>query len=436
MYRSLHHALPSIFWTLALLSVASRSALAQEPIQAGAARVTITPDLKTMPCMLGGYVAPERLRKSATGVRDTCFARAMVLSDGRSKVALVSLDLCFLPESFKKAVSERIPDTGIPPDHLFLSATHTHSAPDPLALHDGNTGPAGALTTYNPQLTAWMADRVAEAIKQANARLQPAQIGSGQMQRLGLNRNRRGENLTDDEMTCLKITDRSGSPIAAVFVYAAHPVYYGADMLEVSGDWSGVFARQMEASIPGATVLFLNGAEGDASPNGSDEGTPSDKITTYAAKLSVKANALYQSIPVKPEGTVRGWTQRVELGAPIPHPFFLLAAGSLRATQDQARELVDRLMPTSCSISFLQIGDALLIGLPGEPTAVIGLEAKKMAREKEYKHPAVVALTNGWLGYIVSASQYRAGKYEATMSFYGEKIGEKMLEGVSAGFKR
>jgi hypothetical protein len=436
MNHSLHHALLSILWTVALLSVASRSALAQDPIQAGASRVSITPDLKTMPCMLGGYVAPERLGKSATGVRDTCFARAMVLSDGSSKVALVSLDLCFLPASVKSAVLRRLDNTGITSESLFLSATHTHSAPDPLALHDGNTGPTGALTTYNPQLADWIADQTARAIREADANRKPAQIGSGQMQGLGLNRNRRGENLTDDEMTALKALDREGNPIAVVFVYAAHPVYYGANMMEISGDWSGVFARQMEAQIPGATVLFLNGAEGDVSPNGSDEGTPSDKITTYAAKLCVKANALYQSIPMKSEGTVRGWIQRVELGAPIPHPFFLLAAGTLRATQVQARELVNRLMPTSSSVSFLQIGDALLIGLPGEPTAVIGLDAKKMARENGYKHPAVIALTNGWLGYLVSASQYRAGKYEATMSFYGEKIGEKMLEGVSAGFKR
>lgn len=425
-----------IFCMFALVSVVAKPSRANEPIHAGAARVSITPDLKKLPCMLGGYVSPERLGKPAVRVRDTCFARALVISDGRNRCALVSLDLCFIPESFQNAVSERIRESGISSDNLFLSATHTHSAPDPLALHNGNTGPAGALTTYDPILTAWMADRVADAVNQATSRLKPAQVGSGQMQGLGLNRNRRGENLTDDEMSCLKITDHDGSPIAAVFVYAAHPVYYGADMLEISGDWSGVFARQMEASIPGATVLFLNGAEGDASPNGSDDGTPSDKINTYAAKLSAKANALYQSISTKPEGMLRGWIHRVELGAPIPHPFFLLAAGSLRATQEQARELVNRLMPTSCSVSFLQIGDALLIGLPGEPTAAIGLEAKKMARERGYKHTAVVALTNGWLGYLVTASQYRAGKYEATMSFFGEKIGEKILEGVSNGFKR
>lgn len=436
MNHAFPHTLCLIFWTLALMSFAAEPSRAQEPFRAGAARVSITPDLKSMPCMLGGYVSPERLGKPATGVRDTCFARALVISDGKSRCVLVSLDLCFVPESFRNAVFERIRDTGISPDSLFLSATHTHSAPDPLALHSGNTGPAGALTTYDPKLTAWMADRVADAIKEADARQKPAQIGSGQMQGLGMNRNRRGENLTDDEMTCLKITDRDGSPIAAVFVYAAHPVYYGADMLEVSGDWSGVFARQMEANLPGATVLFLNGAEGDASPNGSDEGTSSDKINTYAAKLSLKANALYQSIGVKPEGTLRGWIHRVELGAPIPHLFFLLAAGSLRVTQEQARELVNRLMPTSSPISLLQVGDALLIGLPGEPTAAVGLAVKKMARERGFRNPAVVALTNGWLGYLVTAQQYRAGKYEATMSFFGEKIGEKILEGISKGMQR
>jgi len=405
-------------------------------LRAGAARVSITPDPKAMPYPLGGYVAPERLTNKATGVHDTCYARALVLSDGSTKCALVSLDLCFLPANVRDAVVSRIAATGIPASGLFLSATHTHSALDPLVLHSGNTGPSGALPQYDPKLHDWIADRVAQAITEANGRLRPARIGSGQSQGLGLNRNRRGERLTDDEMTALKVTNTEGKPLAAVFIYAAHPVYFGANMLEVSGDWSGAFARQMEAVLPDAVVLFLNGAEGDASPNGADEGTPAEKIAVYAAKIGEKARRLYDGLTTAPDAKLAAWTQETELPERKAHPLFLLAAAQLKATPNQARDLVNRMMPSRCEVSFLRAGDALLIGLPGEPTAAVGLAAKTLAREKGVRHPAVTALTNGWLGYLLTAEQYQAGKYEATMSFYGEQIGARLLDGVRAGLNR
>ena len=119
-----------------------------------------------------------------------------------------------------------------------------------------------------------------------------------------------------------------------------------------------------------------------------------------------------------------------------PHPFFLLAASQLGATQQQAKELVDRLMPEKVEISYVQVGDLLLMGVPGEPTAPVGLEAKEAARAKSIKHAAIVALTNGWIGYIVTSAQYKAGKYEPTMSFYGDQVGIKILEGLKAGLEK
>jgi neutral ceramidase len=421
---------------IACVIVFATTSPALADLTAGAARVSITPDYKQFHYQLGGYVDKQRTGHSATGVHDQIYSRALVVSDGAKKVAVVSLDLCYMPASVKAAVLKRIGATGIPADGLFLSATHTHSAPDPLALHESNTGPAGALPTFDPLLTDWMADHIAQSITDANGRLKAAKIGSGQMQNVGLNRNRRGERITDDEMTALKVTGADGTPIAAVFVYAAHPVYYGPEQMQVSGDWAGTFERQMEAGLDGAPALFLNGAEGDASPHGSDEGLNSEKIEIYSAKICAKARALLGEIKAAGVGAVASWTTTAEMGARIPHPFFILAAGGLRATADQARELVNRVMPDKVEITFVRVGDLLLMGVPGEPTTPIGLEAKRAAREKSVKHPAIVALTNGWIGYIVTPEQYKAGRYEPTMSFYGDQVGVRILAGLKAGLSK
>ena len=47
------------------------------------------------------------------------------------------------------------------------------------------------------------------------------------------------------------------------------------------------------------------------------------------------------------------------------------------------------------------------------------------ARLKGVKHPAVVALTNGWLGYLVTADQYKAGKYDQALKEYEQLLERK-----------
>lgn len=422
--------------SVAVLGMVLLSGRAGAELRAGAASATITPDPRALPYTLGGYADLSRLRNSATGVLDTCYARALVMTDGKAKVAIVSLDLCYMPANVKTAVQSRIAATGIAPEALFLSATHTHSGPEPLRLLAANSPQAGELPAFDPNLLAWIADHIAQAIVAADQNLRPARVGAGQMGGIGLNRNRRGEKVTDDELTVLKVTDAEGKPLAAIFNYAAHPTYFGAGNLQVSGDWSGAFERTMEAELPGAVALFINGAEGDASPNGADSGTPEEKIQTYAAKLAQPARALYERIVPATDVPLTAWTQAVELGARQPNPLFLLAAAGMRATAEQARDLVNRIMPDRCELTFVRAGDFLFVGFPGEPTAPVGLAAKQMAREKGVKMPAVAALTNGWLGYLVTAEQYRAGKYEPTMSFYGPTIGEKVLAGLKEGLAR
>ncbi len=405
-------------------------------LSAAAAKVNITPDQKVFSYQLGGYVSPDRTGHNAVGVHDNCYSRALVLSDGTTKVAIVSLDLCFMPANVKTSVLQRLNGTRIRPEGLFLSATHTHSAPDPLAFHSANNMPAGKLSSYDEKLTDWLADRIAESILTADKSLQPARAGSAQLDKVGLNRNRRGERITDDQMTVLKVTDNSGKIIAAILNYAAHPVYFGSEMLQVSGDWAGAYENQIESLNSGAVALFLNGAEGDASANGADEGTSAERITTFSTKMASTTRRLLDTVAAKENVPIKAWIQETPMPPQKPHPSFLLASFLMKATPDQAKDLINRVMPPKIDVCYIQIGDLLLMGVPGEPTTPIGLAAKEAARAKGIKYPAIVALTNGWIGYIVTPEQYKAGKYEPTMSFYGDQVGVKVLEGVRAGLER
>ena len=100
---------------------------------------------------------------------DPLFARAFVLDDGATRIAIVVVDSCMLPrELLDAAKAEASKHTGIPVDHMLISATHTHSAPSSMGLLGSRP---------DPDYPAFLRPRIARAIQMANDRLQPAQIG-------------------------------------------------------------------------------------------------------------------------------------------------------------------------------------------------------------------------------------------------------------------
>ena len=283
-------------WLLSLLMIMV-CPCAQADLRAGASRVDITPDIKAANIPLGGYAA--RKGAASTGVHDSVYAHALVLSSGNEKVAVVSLDLCFLPASVKSEVVKRLEAQarGWTAGSLFLAATHTHCGPDPIAMHAGNRFKLTGWTPFSASLLDFTADRIAAAIVQAEKAQRPASVGVGSIEAPTLNRNRRGEKTTDPALTLLKVVGQDGKSIAAVVNFAAHPTLYDDKMMEISADWPGVTATEVEKVLgDGSVCLFLNGAEGDASPNGVDDKQGDEKITTYGRKVADTVTGLLPSV--------------------------------------------------------------------------------------------------------------------------------------------
>jgi len=139
-------------------------AQADPPIlRAGAAAVDITPT--EFPRIISGGFLENRAERA----NDPLYARAVVLDDGRTRLALVVVDTLMMPrrllDEAKRLAAQR---TAIPPDHMLISATHTHSAPSAM----------GALGTpvdepYARRLPGW----IAESIARAAHRLVPVRVG-------------------------------------------------------------------------------------------------------------------------------------------------------------------------------------------------------------------------------------------------------------------
>ena len=112
-------------------------------------------------------------RRAVEKALDPLSARALVLDDGETRLAIVIVDSCLIPRDvFDEAKQRASKATGIPTDYMLMAATHTHSAPASL-----DRPVAKASEEYLEVLKRG----IVEAVKQANATLEAAKVAWGQV---------------------------------------------------------------------------------------------------------------------------------------------------------------------------------------------------------------------------------------------------------------
>jgi neutral ceramidase len=222
-------------------------------IEAGAAVADITPGLGVP---MGGYGARTGV---AEDIHDPLMVRAMVLSDGTSKIAVAVCDLVGVtPDLVGQARDIIEAETGIPSTHVLISATHTHSGPGTIRI--GVEGDGGAFL-------AETARKIAGAIRLANRRLTPVTLKVGTVEVTTISQNRRDpEGPIETVATVLLAAPPGNGPAVATLVnYACHSTVLEADNLEFSPDFPGAMARFLERTV-GGTAVYLQGAAGDINP--------------------------------------------------------------------------------------------------------------------------------------------------------------------------
>ena len=133
---------------------------AQAELRVGVAAVKISPPSGTP--MAGYYYA-----RGSEDVIDDLFAKAAVLDDGSTKVALVVCDLITLPRDTVLEARQLIEQqTGIPGGHVMISATHTHTGPS-LSRGSVRDKQDGGASDPARRYTMELPDRIAQAVSEA-----------------------------------------------------------------------------------------------------------------------------------------------------------------------------------------------------------------------------------------------------------------------------
>ena len=431
-------------WTavavIALILGAGTAALAAEPgFRAGAAAVDVTP--QTLPVVVSGGV----VARQGTRIVTPLYARSLVLSDGATQIALCVVDSLFVPrELADKAKLAASRATGIRPDHILISAIHTHSAPS-LSAALGT----GVDEAYARQMPNWIVESIAHAAKN----LAPAQAGWTVVDAPQHTHCRRWilrpdrvrhdpfSELTvrahmhpgyqnpdfigpsgpvDTAMTLLAVRSRDGRPIALLSNYSMH--YFGE--AAVSADYFGRFCKRLEEWIGPAdrplVAILSQGTAGDL--HWMDYSQPKKNITIdqYADEVAQLARGAFAKIVYQdqvplamaqttlrlsrrvPDQRRLDWARRVvaDTGDRPPANWTeVYAREQIYLHDEPARELV---------LQAARVGELGLTAIPNEVFSITGL---KLKAQSPLAPTMNLELANGCEGYIPPPEQHRLGGY-------------------------
>ena len=401
-------------------------------MKAGVARANLTPPL-AMKAALGGYGA--RLSKPAIGVHDQVWAKALVLVRGEQRFALVTADALAFPPQFKAAVIQRLAAEGWTADQVMLLPSHTHTSLDMMALHPGNTFAIPQVGVFHKELFEHTADQLARAIREAGRNLNPIVAGSTTVSVPDRNRNRRPGGTTHDmDLTVTRVDTSDSKPLAVLVNWTAHPTFMDEEDMLFSGDWPGHLQRTLESLIgSGVTAMFYNGAEGDQSPTPpADSGSNWERAERYGREMGIEAWRTWEKVQPREVKVFSFYTETITLPQRSWHPDFMKTGGAEYGLNEAMMQgFLDHLQPTATRSTCFRMGDLVILGVPGEMAAQLGMETKAKARKITGANSVTIGgLADEWVSYILPAEEYRKGGYEASVSFYGETLGTTIVEGV------
>ncbi|HBN78875.1 MAG TPA: hypothetical protein DD473_24300 [Planctomycetaceae bacterium] len=414
----------------------------KQVFMAGAAKSNITPPLGEN--LVGNWVPTP-----STNIHDELHARCLVLDNGETKIAFVVCDSLGLKrEVCDEARALISSETDIEPDHILISATHTHSAT-----------PATS-EVYQPFLVR----RIADGVRRAMANRQPARIGwggvdepsevfnrrwyttdpealknpFGGVDQVRMNPPRASANLLrpagpiDPEVSFLSVQTQEGKPIALLANYSLHYVG-GVKRGDVSADYFAIFSERIgelmntDANFVG---IMSNGTSGDINninfQEKSERREPYEQMTNVANLIAERVYEAHQQIEfqdwVPLDAVSRDLTLQYRKPDKAMQDYFakvmqqpedaVLYQRHERTYAGRVQSLLEGPDSTEVMLQVVRIGDLAVTAIPFETFAEIGLELKE---KTPFADTFTIELANGWYGYLPTPEQHKLGGYETWM---------------------
>lgn len=439
-------------------------------LQVGYAEENINPKLGIA---IEGYYVP----RFAKGILSDLKATALAIKSGKETVVIISVDNCFLKTNAINIIKSSIEKkTGVSEDKLFITATHSHTAPclDDEGFFKYDNKPVKEYLEY-------LVKSVSDACEKALKDLKPAKMGYAvgkAPDRIAY--IRRYKMKDGSTMTCPPINDpnidyplgtldqrvnvlrfdRENAESVVIMNYGLHADTVNGEL--ISSDWVGWTQETLKKSLDGVKCICIMGAQGDV---GSTHVFPTESDmndTEISFDNEMKSPGMARFVGRALAGTVLQVYDKVQYvdvsdikiiaedckvkmnvpdkkDLPLAHkyadlheqgkdneiPYKAMELTTVVAEALRMVKLENSPKEKTMEMKGLRIGNIALIGIPGEPFTEIGEKIKELG---DFDLVMPCALTNGYEGYFPSKAAYMEGGYEARTSIFKDTVSDSVVK--------
>ena len=320
----------------------------------------------------------------------------------------------------------------------------------------------------DPAWKEWFVTQAIEATVEAWHALRPAEVALGQAEVQGVASSRRVL-LSDgtwadprrdptpeahvvsrteiDPMVRVMLLrqQETKTPLAAVINYGSHPWVFSisgfsAELAGATADAVAAAWGSPETELP--TVLYTTGPQGDVTliwnidieqvwktrPGESSEESLRRRESGFERELDRLSKRLTEGVMTAIAGA-DDWDATPELSGHRQEVALPLKAGCDRPSEVFLADWQEK-APEShhlTEVQVLRVGDAALLGLPGEPFTSLG---RAIRARSPFRRLLIAALANdfGAIGYVGDRAAYKLGGYELTHTPIASSGGEVLVE--------
>ncbi len=408
-------------------------------VQAGFAKVKITPPMGTLVC---GYY----FDRIADAVHDELYAKALVLDDGKRRWALVTCDLVECPAEVAGAARARIEkESGLSREAVLIHAIHTH------------TGPVieGAYAEGLPE-------QIAESVRLALEGMREVRIGVGLSKEEGLSFNRRffmkgggvatnpgklnpdvirPEGPIDPEVGVVSISEPDGTPVALLVRFGMHLDTISGTAISADYPYflEQALSKERGQDLP---LMFLKGCSGNTNHFDVHSADPqrsfgeaerigrtlvravSEAMDRLTFLSSVDLSSALQAVclPCRTATDEQvGWAKQVVAQPADPTKDFTMdRVKAVRVMR--VHEMEKNYIPAE--VQVLRVGDVAIVGFPSEMFVEWAMQLREDA---PFRYTFPIDLANGSVGYIPTRQAFENGGYEPVSSVFTPDVGDVLV---------
>ena len=414
---------------------------------------------------LGSIIPGAYAARYAKEIWDPLYARAMVVQNDDSALAIVSIDACGITADITEAIRNRVCSlVPMQPEQIMVMATHTHGG--------GPTLNWGEEVVRNERYLQVLAEKAADSIVVAWQRAVGSQFLLGKelltdvsfirvykMKDGSLKTNPGAGNpdilkpstSIDPEVIVLAVRQED-TYAGALINFANHPAIVAST--KITGDYISALSAELKKQYgPQFVTVFINGACGNINhlnPNDPETRAPGRHKVVGKKIADAAVSAIEKAVPMTDE-TLRFSCNTIQVKLRKPTMEQLIAAkelfdskgdelvncvpktngygdifSALQVLQIQA----DKRTVQNVALQLLRIGSCFIFGTPCQLFVQFGKRMKSACDTTAM----VSAFANDYRGYVPTPECMRPGVYEAKLAptsalepAAGDKICEAMI---------